>query len=175
MFRSLVHHHHCWHDGVGEGPIVLHLDSQAAERKNEPLKPQSPPLVTQFFQQGHTYSNKATLPNSTTSSEPIWAISFQTNITSYGGTLHPPSHISQAWNRCPWTPDQPLLHSKATQEQNNPGIGIFLRWTHAPDGHTLHNLIPFHHSHPVTCLVVSLWLRKVKVISMHDWGSTSLV
>jgi hypothetical protein len=27
----------------------------------------------------------------------------------------------------------------------------------------------------VTCLVVSLWLRKVKVISMHDWGSTSLV
>jgi hypothetical protein len=90
-------------DLVLEKPRVLHLDLTAARRlsfypgrsiSKADLK--AYPHSDTLPYQSHTYSNKATLPNSTTSSEPIWAISFQTNITSYGGTLHPPSHISQA-------------------------------------------------------------------------------
>lgn len=43
----------------------------------ELLNPQIPPLVTNFLQQGHTYSNKST-PNSATTWEPMWPICIET-------------------------------------------------------------------------------------------------
>ena len=78
-----------------EEPSVLHLDLQAvgfcvphwASLSIRDLK--ADPAVTQFLKQGHTYSNKATPPNSATS----WGPSTQTH-ESMGPNLFRPPH---AW------------------------------------------------------------------------------
>ena len=71
--------------GLEEEPRILHLDQQEAgtkgkerererERERETLgltwalKPQSPPPVTHFFQEGHIYSKKVTPSNIVTPS-----------------------------------------------------------------------------------------------------------
>ena len=78
-FRGLVHHHQGRKHGSMQADMVLekelrvrYLGLQAAEgavyytgvtRTQETSKPA--PIVTHFLQQGHTYSNKTTPPNST--------------------------------------------------------------------------------------------------------------
>ena len=68
--------------GAGEG-AESSVSASAGSRKEkplawfEPLKPQSPPPGTHFFQQGHTYSNKVTGCNGT---------------TPYGGHFHSNHH-----------------------------------------------------------------------------------
>ena len=57
----------------------LYLQLQAATRKRhqawlEHLKPQNPPALTHFLQQGHTNFNKAPTPNIATPYEPMGGI-----------------------------------------------------------------------------------------------------
>ena len=67
----------------------------------ELLKPQSPLLVIHFFQQGHTYSNKDTLPNSATPCEPMGAIFIQTTTPFANYTTAPvPEHFNLSSYKC---------------------------------------------------------------------------
>jgi hypothetical protein len=81
QFRALVHCHHGGKHGSMQVDMVLemelsvlHLDQHAEEGSCVPpwvelehRRPQSPPTLTHFLQQGHTYLIKATPPNSDTS------------------------------------------------------------------------------------------------------------
>ena len=70
-FRGLVHCHQgrCMADVGLEEMKVLHLESKGRQEKTgfhvARMRVSKPtPTVTHFLQQGHTYSNKATPPNS---------------------------------------------------------------------------------------------------------------
>jgi hypothetical protein len=77
-FRGLIQYHHGREHGAkpacrpGAGEVAeTSTSGLAVSRKQvsllawlELLKPQSPPPVTHFVQQDHTYSNKVTCPNS---------------------------------------------------------------------------------------------------------------
>jgi hypothetical protein len=82
-FRGLVYYHHSRKhssihtDMVLEEPRILHLDLKVARGRQYPgwslsINKISKPTcrVMYFLQQSHTYSNKATPPNSTTPSGP---------------------------------------------------------------------------------------------------------
>jgi len=79
QFKGSVQYHHGEKHGGLKADLVLEKElrvlQQAAGRESrrwawlELLKPQSPPLVTHFLQQGHTYYNEATPPNNATPSE----------------------------------------------------------------------------------------------------------
>ena len=76
-FRHLIHYHHGRKHGGKQKEMVTEsptLDQQAAETEREErerdkawlefLKPQSPPLVTNFLQQNRSCTNKTTPLNS---------------------------------------------------------------------------------------------------------------
>jgi hypothetical protein len=97
-FRGLVHYHH----GTKHGSIhtdmeldelrALRLYLKAAEGDCVPHQVSKPtPTVTHILQQGHTYSNKATSPNSATpyglsmqTHESMGAIPIQTTTLCLG-------------------------------------------------------------------------------------------
>jgi hypothetical protein len=74
---------------------VLHLDPLAAGRESHwtwlgHLKPQSPPPVTYFLQQGYTYSSKATPSNP--SEQHYSMMTEYSTIRAYGGHSYSDHH-----------------------------------------------------------------------------------